>query len=99
MTPAEKKLWYDYLRHQASQKFLRQRPIGEFIVDFYCAAKGLVVEVDGDSHFVSKQAVDYDLEREKVLREKFKLRVLRVSNLEVLRDFEGVCGVIEEGLR
>jgi len=91
-TPAEKKLWLDYLR---SFKFriLRQRPIAHFIVDFYCAALKLVIEVDGDSHFTD-QGKAYDLERTSIL-EGYGLRVVRFTNDEVLNNFEGVCQQIE----
>ncbi len=49
-TPAERKLWYLFLCHLPC-KFTRQKPLGSYIVDFYCSAKRLVIEVDGDSHF------------------------------------------------
>ena len=98
MTPAEKRLWFGYLRNQASQKFLRQRPMGNFIVDFYCAAKRLVIEVDGDSHFINDEAVNYDLARENFLREKLGLKILRFTNLDVTKNFAGVCKAIEEAL-
>ena len=71
MTPAEKKLWHGYLR---SFKFrvLRQRPIAFFIVDFYCAALKLVIEVDGDSHFTEAGRA-YDAERTSILSRKLWL--------------------------
>ena len=98
MTPAEKKLWFLFLRNQASQKFLRQKPIGNYIVDFYCAAKKLVIELDGDSHFVGSQ-VWRDLQRQKILQENFGIRVLRFGNFEVLESFESVFFEIERNLR
>jgi len=52
MTPAEKKLWYSYLR-DFKFRVLRQKPINNFIVDFYCAKLKLVIEIDGDSHFTN----------------------------------------------
>ncbi len=96
-TPAEKKLWFQYLKI-APQKFLRQKPVGNYILDFYCAAKKLVVEVDGDSHFLTKEVIKKDKEREKILVEKYSLKILRFSNLEVMRNFEGVCEIIEREL-
>lgn len=92
MTLAEKKLWYDYLRH-CKFRVLRQRPIDCFIVDFYCPKLKLVIEADGDSHF-TEEGRDYDHERTERL-EGYGLRVIRFTNQEVLQDFEGVCGVIE----
>lgn len=50
MTPAEKKLWFGYLKNQAP-RWRNQRPFGGYIVDFYCPALRLVVEIDGESHF------------------------------------------------
>ncbi len=92
MTKAERKLWYDYLRH-LSTRFYRQRPIDNFIVDFYCPALKLVIEIDGDTHN-SQDARDYDLERSQRL-EGYGLQVVRFTNEEVLADFEGVCLIIE----
>lgn len=92
MTPAEKKLWYEYLR---SFKFrvLRQRPIDRFIVDFYCPKMKLVIEVDGDSHF-SDEGKAYDEERTQQL-EGYGLKVVRFTNREVLQEFESVCEAIQ----
>lgn len=92
-TPTEKKLWQEYLR---TFKFwlLRQRPIHYFIVDFYCAALKLVIEIDGEHHFSAAGQV-YDCERTRVL-EGYGLRVIRFTNDEVMNDFEAVCRQIEE---
>ena len=91
-TPAEKKLWQDFLR-TFSLRVLRQRPIDNFIVDFYCAALRLVIEIDGDSHF-TEEGKAYDAERTSVL-EGYGLQVLRFTNVEVLQEFEGVCWRLE----
>ena len=64
-TPAERKLWYEFLMHQP-EKFTRQKPLGRFIADFYCASHRLVVEVDGDSHFHAS-AAEGDQRREQEL--------------------------------
>ncbi len=93
MTPAEKKLWYSYLRY-FKFRVLRQKPINNFIVDFYCAKLKLVIEIDGDSHFTN-DGKDYDQERTQIL-EGYGLRVMRFTNDEVLKDFAGVCQRIEE---
>ena len=92
MTPAEKKLWYDYLRN-FKFRVLRQRPIAFFIVDFYCAALKLVIEVDGDSHFTEAGRA-YDTERTAIL-EGYGLKVIRFTNDEVLHNFEAVCDRLE----
>ena len=93
MTPAERKLWYDYLR-TFKFRVLRQRPIDNFIVDFFCAQLRLVIEVDGENHFTD-DGKDYDWERTQIL-EGYGLKVLRFTNDEVLQDLEGVCRRIEE---
>jgi very-short-patch-repair endonuclease len=92
-TPAEKKLWQEYLR-TFRFRVLRQRPIDHFIVDFYCAALKLVIEIDGESHFTPEGRV-YDQERTAVF-EGYGLTVLRFTNDVVMNDFEGVCQEIEE---
>jgi very-short-patch-repair endonuclease len=92
LTPAEKKLWYDYLRN-FKYRVLRQRPIDHFIVDFYCPSLKLVIEVDGDSHF-TEEAEAADRERTQQL-EDYGIRVIRFTNQEVLKDFASVCNRIE----
>ena len=93
MTKAEKKLWYDYLR-TFQFRVHRQRPIDNFIVDFYCPNLSLVIEVDGESHSTDL-AQNYDRERTQIL-EGYGLTIIRFTNQEVLNDFEGVCATIEE---
>jgi very-short-patch-repair endonuclease len=92
-TPAEKKLWQEYLRIFPLRVF-RQRPINHFIVDFYCAALKLVIEVDGESHFTEEGRL-YDLERTQILT-GYGLRVIRFTNEQVMMEFDGVCRQIEE---
>lgn len=64
MTAAEKKLWL-FLRSR-DERWLRQKPIDNFIVDFYCAKLGLIIEVDGETHSTEKEQ-RYDSYREKIL--------------------------------
>jgi len=73
---------------------LRQRPIDNFIVDFYCASAKLVVEIDGDSH-AGDEAAASDMQRTHVL-EGYGLTVVRFTNREVSCNFEGVCSQIEK---
>ncbi|MDB9447512.1 endonuclease domain-containing protein [Anabaena sp. CS-542/02] len=91
-TIPEKKLWQEYL-HFLKHRFLRQRPIDNFIVDFYCASCRLIIEIDGDSHF-TEEGQEYDLERTKIL-EGYGLTVVRFTNEQVMNRFEGVCAEIE----
>ncbi len=92
MTPAERKLW-EYLQ-LLDVKIYRQRLIGNFIVDFYCSSRKLVIEVDGDSH-TPEPAKVYDQERTNVLN-GYRLQVVRFTNREVLTEFEGVCLKVAE---
>jgi very-short-patch-repair endonuclease len=91
MTLAESRLWYDYLR-RFTYRVLRQRPIDHYIVDFYCAELRLVIEIDGESHFTDA-GKSCDSQRDAVL-ESYGLRVLRLTNAQVMNEFEGVCQVI-----
>ncbi|QIZ69833.1 endonuclease domain-containing protein [Oxynema aestuarii] len=91
-TPAEKKLWQDCLR-KFPLRILRQRPIDNFIVDFYCASLKLVIGIDGESHF-TQQGQDYDEERTRIL-EGYGITVVRFTNVDVLQNFEGVCRQLE----
>ena len=94
-TVAERRLWFDFLSAHSS-KFTRQKPLGGYIADFYCAAARLVVELDGDSHF-SSGGEQYDQRRTEML-ELQGIRVIRFTNLEVMQQFEGVCARIEKAL-
>ena len=98
MTEPEKKLWFGYLRY-AKAKFLRQKPIESYIVDFYCSSKKLVIELDGDSHFLTQEAINKDLKRDKILQEKYEIKVLRFLNSEVVSNFDGVCEEIERWIK
>jgi len=93
MTLAEKRLWYNYLRF-FKYRVLRQRPIDNFIVDFYCHELKLVIEIDGDSHFTDEGKAR-DQARTQVL-EGYGLKVMRFTNDEVLNNFEGVCRQVAE---
>lgn len=95
-TPAENKLWYQFLR-TLPQKFTRQKPLGSYIADFYCSKHRLVIEVDGDTHF-SDAAEERDTRRTGAL-EALGLRIIRFTNLEVRDSFEGVCLRILEALK
>jgi very-short-patch-repair endonuclease len=87
-TPAEVLIWNRVLRSRqfAHLKFLRQKPLGCYIVDFYCAEAKLVIEIDGDSHALQ---ADYDQMRTAFL-ESFGLSVLRYTNAEVMCNLQGV---------
>ena len=92
MTKEERHLWYDFLKTYPVQ-VKRQFPIGNYIVDFYCHKAKLVIELDGSQH-CEPDGLEYDRMRTAFL-ESQGLRVLRVSNLDVMREFRGVCEMID----
>ena len=96
MTKEERHLWYDFLKAYPVQ-FKRQQPIGNYIVDFYCFKAKLVIELDGSQHCEPAE-IEYDRRRTAFLEEK-GLYVLRFSNLDVMRNFIGVCENIDVAVR
>ena len=91
MTPWERKLWFLFLRNYPV-RFQRQKAIENYVVDFYCASKKLVIELDGGGHY-TPEAQKQDAERTAVLN-GLNLRVLRFSNRDIDHNFEGVCTAI-----
>ena len=96
MTPHECKLWYLFLR-KYPVKIYKQRIIGRFIVDFYCASARVVIELDGSQHY-EPQGVAYDAERSQFLA-ALGLEVLRFSNRDIDREFYGVCAQIDRTIQ
>ena len=96
MTKEERHLWYDFLKNYPVQ-FKRQFIIGHYIVDFYCDKAKLVLELDGSQH-CEPEALEYDRNRTIFLEEK-GLYVFRISNLDVMRNFRGVCEAIDMTVR
>ncbi len=96
MTKEERHLWYDYLRSYPV-RFLRQRVIGKYIVDFYCAEAKLIVELDGSQHYESEN-IEKDAQRTAFLG-GYGLRVIRIPNNEVKQNFRGVCAYIDAVVR
>lgn len=95
-TKEENLLWYNFLRLYKLQ-FRRQYVIGNYIVDFYCHKAKLVVELDGSQHY-EPQGIEYDRMRTAYL-ESQGLQVLRISNLDVLRQFGNVCESIDQAVQ
>ena len=96
ITPWERKLWYEFLR-EYPLRFQRQKAIGNYIVDFYCAKARLVVELDGGGHYTPEQT-----EKDRIRTwelEAMNLRVLRICNLDIDRNFQGVCELIDLAVR
>ena len=88
MTPEERHLWYDFLK-PLPQTINRQKVIGSYIVDFYCATSQLVIELDGSQHY-AKAGREADKVRDDYLH-SLGLTVVRYSNLDIQQNFEGVC--------
>jgi very-short-patch-repair endonuclease len=78
------------------EKFTRQKALGAYIADFYCARHRLIIELDGDSHFTDA-GERHDHSRTHVLGH-YGINVIRFTNVEVLQQFEAVCARIEEAL-
>ena len=86
-TKAELIMWYKVLNnYKMSYRFLRQKPINNFIVDFYCSKLRLIIEIDGDSH---TEQTDYDQQRTQILSQ-YKLKVIRYKNSDILGKLDGV---------
>ncbi len=91
MTEEERRLWFCFLRTY-SVHFCRQKPIGKYIVDFYCAKAKLAIEIDGSQHYDDKNQYD-DMERTKFIQQ-FGIEVLRFSNNQINQNFKEVCEYI-----
>ena len=93
MTKEERHLWYDFLREYPI-KFTRQKVLGKYIADFYCAKANIVIELDGSQHYEDEGLLN-DEKRTQYLNE-LGISVIRISNLDVLKNFEGVCEHIND---
>ena len=92
MTKEERHLWYDYLKSYPV-RFLRQKVIDNFIVDFYCHEARLIIELDGSQHYEEKGLLKDKIRTEKL--EERNLTVIRIPNIEVNKNFRGVCEYID----
>ena len=96
MTPWERKLWYCFLS-KYPVRFQRQKAIGNYIVDFYCASSKLAIELDGGGHY-SPESMRKDEIRTQELRQ-YGIEVIRFCNLDVDNNFYGVCSVIDDTVK
>ncbi|MBQ9929376.1 MAG: endonuclease domain-containing protein [Oscillospiraceae bacterium] len=96
MTPWESKLWHYFLKHY-SPRIQRQKPILSYIVDFYCAKAKLIIELDGSGHCEHCQN-ENDRERTEKL-ESLGMKVIRFYNIDIDKNFYGVCSVIDEEIK
>jgi len=92
MTREEKHLWYDFLCNYPV-RFRRQEIIGNFIADFYCDNAKLIIELDGSQHYEEGGLQDDAIRT--AYFQSLGIEVMRFSNLDVKRNFEGVCTSID----
>ena len=92
MTAEERKLWYDFLRDYPVP-FTRQKILGYYIADFYCAKAKLVVELDGSQHY--QNAGQKKDEERSVFLAGYGISVLRIPNNAVHQNFSGVCEAMD----
>lgn len=92
MTEEERRLWHDFLKTY-SVRFLRQKVIDNYIVDFYCHQARLVIELDGSQHYEEKGLRKDCIRTGKI--ESRNLTVIRIPNNEVRHNFRGVCEYID----
>ncbi len=91
-TKAEEILWFELRHRKLGSKFKRQHSIGGYVVDFYCPASKLIVEVDGEIHNTA-ESLEYDVIRDNYHKE-LGLKVLRFKNEEVEKDTEKVLTMV-----
>lgn len=92
LTKSEARLWYEYLsKRPLGYKFLKQKPIGRFIADFYCSEILLVIEVDGDSHL---DRTNYDDGRDLEMAKR-GIKTIRFESKRVINNLKTVVNEIE----
>ncbi len=96
MTKQERHQWYDFLKTYPV-RICRQKVIDNFVVDFYCHQANLIIELDGGQHF-EQEGMQKDNERTKQLNKR-GLKVIRIVNNEVDKNFEGVCEYIDNAIK
>ncbi|MCD7784093.1 MAG: endonuclease domain-containing protein [Oscillospiraceae bacterium] len=97
LTPEERHLWYDFLQHYPV-KFHKQKILGQYIADFYCAKTKLVIELDGNQHGIEDFA-SYDRIRTDYLRKEFGIIVIRFRNDDINVNFRDVCNYIDKAVK
>jgi len=95
MTDAERKIWSKIRRKQINElQFFRQKPIGKYIVDFYCPKARLIIEIDGGQHYLGQNIIA-DQKRVDQLS-KLGFRVVRFTNLDILKNINSVVEKIKK---
>ena len=93
MTPQERRLWFGYLK-DCPVKFLRQKVMGKYIIDFYCPKLKLAIELDGSQHY-DPEGMEYDNCRTEYLN-RYGINVIRIPNNEIDHNLSGVCDYIAD---
>ena len=83
---SEALLWNELKNNKLGVAFTKQKPIGNYIADFYCKEKNLVIEIDGWSH---DDKYNYDEERDRYMK-NLGIHVLRISDIDVKRDMSNI---------
>ena len=95
-TPYEKRLWYDFLKDYPI-RFYRQKPVNNYILDFYCHKANVAIELDGNHH-KTEENYEYDQRRTGWL-EKYGILVIRFSNDDIQNRFDNVCKIIDKTVK
>ena len=93
MTKEERHLWYDFLKSYPV-RFLRQKVIDNYIVDFYCHEARIIIELDGSQHYEEENLLKDRIRTERL--EERNLTVIRILNRDINNNFKGVCEYIDE---
>ena len=88
MTKEERHLWYDFLK-TLPITINRQKSIGPYILDFYCAKAKLGIELDGSQHYEA-EGINYDKNRDQYFKE-IGIEIIRFSNYDINMNFSAVC--------
>ncbi len=96
LTKEEKHLWYDFLKDYPL-KVTRQKILGKYIADFYCAKAKIVIELDGAQHYEDEKLKN-DIQRTDYLS-GYGIKVIRIPNNEINKNFDGVCEYHDEILK
>ena len=87
-------LWQELKQNKMGVRFKRQKPIGNYIADFYCEEKKLVIEIDGWSH---DNKYEYDQERDRYMK-SLGIYVLRINDIDVKRDMSNILTWIKNNI-
>ncbi len=93
MTKEEKHLWYDFLKFR-EERWLKQKIIDKYILDFYCSKYKLAIELDGSQHYEDENMIKDAIRTERI--NEFGIDVIRVPNAQIKNYFVDVCDYIIE---